>query len=144
MPAEPTSPCFVDSNLWLYAMLPQDNQFKENRAKELIRINHTHITISTQVINEITSNLLRKGNFTEHAIRQTIHSLYHDFHVVPMSQAIQEQASELREKYALSHYDGLIVAAAISSGITILYSEDMQDGLVVDGRLTIVNPFAAT
>ena len=28
-----------------------------------------------------------------------------------------------------------------TSGVSILYSEDMQHGLVVEGRLTIVNPF---
>ncbi|WP_420644981.1 PIN domain-containing protein [Candidatus Leptofilum sp.] len=141
MPVEPASLCFVDSNLWLYAMLPQDDQSKETLAKQLITDNHDNIVISTQVINEITNNLLRKGNFTEHAIRNTIRSLYDDFQVIPMSQAIQERASELREKYSLSHYDGLIVAAALLSSATILYSEDMHDSLVIENQLPIVNPF---
>jgi predicted nucleic acid-binding protein len=37
--------------------------------------------------------------------------------------------------------DGLIVACALSAKATILYSEDMQDGLVLPGQLEIVNPF---
>ena len=144
MPANPSQPCFVDSNLWLYAMLPQSDPDRENRAKQLIATNHDNIVISTQVINEITNNLLRKGNFTEEATRRAIRSFYHDFQVIAMSQAIQERASELREKYSLSHYDGLIAAAALLANSTILYSEDMHDGLVVEGQLIIVNPFASS
>jgi predicted nucleic acid-binding protein len=40
-----------------------------------------------------------------------------------------------------SHYDSLIVATALSINCSVLYSEDLQHGQVVDGRLTIVNPF---
>ncbi len=143
MPANPASRCFIDSNLWLYAMLPQQDQQREMSAKQLITTNRANIVISTQVVNEITNNLLRKGNFPEQAIRRTIRSMYHDLQIIPMSQTIQEQASELREKYSFSHYDGLIVAAALVSGAITLYSEDMHNGLVVEGQLTIVNPFAS-
>lgn len=142
MPANQATLCFIDSNLWLYAMLPQQDQQKEVHANQLITHDRGKIVISTQVVNEITNNLLRKGNFSEHAIRMTIRSLYHDLQVIPMSQAIQKRASELREKHSLSHYDGLILAAALLAGATTLYSEDMHNGLVVEGQLTIVNPFA--
>lgn len=43
--------------------------------------------------------------------------------------------------YSLSHWDSLKVATALQSDPTLLYSEDMQDGLVVDKQLTITNPF---
>lgn len=35
----------------------------------------------------------------------------------------------------------MIVAAALEAGCDALCSEDMHDGLIVDGRLTVVNPF---
>jgi len=41
-------------------------------------------------------------------------------------------------------YDALIVASALEAGCTTLVSEDMQDGRVIDGRLTIRNPFDIT
>ena len=41
----------------------------------------------------------------------------------------------------LSHWDSLIVAAALAAGCDTLYSEDMQDGQVFEGRLTLKNPF---
>ena len=48
---------------------------------------------------------------------------------------------ELAERYNLSLYDGMIVAAALTADCDILYSEDMHAGLIIDGRLTVVNPF---
>ncbi len=50
-------------------------------------------------------------------------------------------ASDLRTRYAISFWDSPIVAAALQSGAQILYTEDMQHGLVVDERLRIANPF---
>lgn len=38
-------------------------------------------------------------------------------------------------------HDALMLAAALSAGSTIVYTEDMHHGRVVEGRLTVVNPF---
>jgi predicted nucleic acid-binding protein len=35
----------------------------------------------------------------------------------------------------------MIAAAALAADCDTLWSEDMQDGMVVEGRLKIVNPF---
>ena len=35
----------------------------------------------------------------------------------------------------------MMIAAALKLGCTTFWSEDLQDGLVVEGRLTIHNPF---
>ncbi|MBI5567093.1 MAG: PIN domain-containing protein [Chloroflexi bacterium] len=51
-------------------------------------------------------------------------------------------ASELREKYSFSFWDSIIIASALRAGCTTLYTQDMQNGLKVDGQLTIVDPFA--
>lgn len=42
--------------------------------------------------------------------------------------------------YQLPLWDALIVRAAQAAGCSTLYSEDFQDGKVIDG-LRIVNPF---
>ena len=60
-----------------------------------------------------------------------------------MNRAIQINASHLREKYAISYWDSLLVAAGLEVQATTLFSEDMQNGLVVNEQLTIVNPFAS-
>jgi predicted nucleic acid-binding protein len=48
---------------------------------------------------------------------------------------------DLMMKHGYSIWDSLIVAAALQSRAKILYSEDLHHGQVIDGRLTIINPF---
>ncbi len=62
--------------------------------------------------------------------------------VVPLTVDTHDRGLALAERYQLSLYDGMIVAAAQLAGCTTLYSEDMHDGLVIDG-LTIRNPYRA-
>ncbi len=52
-----------------------------------------------------------------------------------------KEAIALGERYQLSHWDSLIVAAALRANCDTLYSEDMQHGQLIDGRLTVINPF---
>jgi predicted nucleic acid-binding protein len=47
----------------------------------------------------------------------------------------------LAERYRLSVYDAMIAASALLAGCDRLWSEDMQNGLVIDGKLRIVDPF---
>ena len=61
--------------------------------------------------------------------------------VVPVTQDTHVRGLDLAERYSLSVYDGMIVAAALLAGCRTLYSEDMHDGLVIDG-LTVRNPYA--
>ncbi len=61
--------------------------------------------------------------------------------VIEFNPNIFESASDLRSRYNFSFWDGLIVACALAAEANILYSEDMQDGLVVGNKLEIVNPF---
>jgi predicted nucleic acid-binding protein len=49
----------------------------------------------------------------------------------------------LAERHDLSTWDAMIAAAALHANCDTLWSEDMQDGLSLDGRLRIVNPFRA-
>ncbi len=61
--------------------------------------------------------------------------------VIELNQEILLKASELRMKYSLSFWDGLIVASKFAANAEILYSEDMQNGLLVENKLKIINPF---
>ncbi|HEU0154973.1 MAG TPA: PIN domain-containing protein [Stellaceae bacterium] len=61
--------------------------------------------------------------------------------VVPVTIETHDAGLVLAERYRLSIYDAMIVATARLAACTTLWSEDMQHGLVIDGRLRIVNPF---
>jgi predicted nucleic acid-binding protein len=41
-------------------------------------------------------------------------------------------------------YDALVVSAALEAGCTTLYSDGLHDGQIIDGQLTIRNPFAGS
>ena len=138
--ANPDQRTFIDTNIWLYAFNDTQDVSKTQRAKQVVR--HTpQIIVSSQVINEVCNNMLRKFDASEADIRKLVGSFYRKYLVVEFSRTIILQASTLRTTYSLSHWDGLMVSSAISAGARQLYSEDMHHGLVVNGQLTIVNPF---
>ena len=86
--------------------------------------------------------LIKKAKFDENQIKAVIQSLYNRCQVLEFSLTILESASDLRLNYNLSFWDSLIVASALSGGGNTLYSEDMQNGLIISQQLTIINPFA--
>jgi predicted nucleic acid-binding protein len=127
---------FFDTNVLLYAA--SGDPAKADRAEELIGAGGT---ISVQVLNEITNVARRKMgmSWTEtHAFLSMIRGL---LSVHPLTIDVHETGLALAERYGLSIYDGMIAAAALHADCDTLWSEDMQDGIVLDGRLRIVNPF---
>ena len=132
--------CFVDTNVWLYAFIQTQDQGKTAVARAIIQ--SSEIVVSSQVINEVCVNLIKKARFDEATIRNLVESFYSKYRVAGMSRTLLIEASELRGRYRFSYWDSLIVACALTEGATILYSEDMQSGLIVENRLQIINPFA--
>ncbi|SDN51183.1 PIN domain-containing protein [Desulfonauticus submarinus] len=61
--------------------------------------------------------------------------------VVPLTLDIVRKSWEIKEKYKFSYWDSLIVASALENNCSILYTEDMQDGQIIEKKLEIVNPF---
>lgn len=141
MPDEVAMPAaFIDTNVWLYAFIQADDAQKTAKAQALLQT--VQPIVNVQVVNEVCVNLLRRKVFREDEIAQLIASFFAKYQVAPTTEAVLLAASQLRERYSLSFWDSLIVAAATSSGTTTLYTGDMQHGLTI-GRLVIVNPFLA-
>jgi predicted nucleic acid-binding protein len=61
--------------------------------------------------------------------------------ILPVSLETLQSAVKLRDHYLLSFWDSLIVASAVLGDASILHSEDMQDGLIINNSLQIINPF---
>jgi len=127
---------FIDSNIWLYAFM--ESSAKTTKAIDLI--NTQNIVLSTQVINEVCVNLLKKAQYTEAEIKQTIHNFYANYDVSIINQNIMSYASIIREKYFVSYWDSLIIAVAIINNCQVIYSEDMQHNQVIE-NLRIINPY---
>lgn len=138
--SSPPKPAFIDSNIWLYALIQGQDTTKEAHANTLIQTIPV-IAISSQVINEVAVNLIKKAAFTEEEIRTLVNSFYQLYTVVPLIQDTLLSASRLREHYRISYWDSLIIASGLTCGASIIYSEDMHHGLIIDASVTIVNPF---
>lgn len=131
MPAE-----FHDSNVVLY--LGVRGTTKASRARALIE-SGGHISV--QVLNECTNVLRLKRKLSWPETRIFLDEVQTLMTVWPLTFEIHQSGLRLAERYGFSIYDSFIVAAALAADCDTLWSEDMQDGMVVDARLRIANPF---
>jgi predicted nucleic acid-binding protein len=129
---------FVDTNILVYAFTDDP---RCTRAQELLG---RGCIISVQVLNEFTNVARRKLRMDWTEVREALDSVRIICPtVVPMDVEIHEDAVAIAERHRLSIYDALIAASALYADCATLWSEDMQDGMVVDGRLQVRNPFRA-
>ena len=134
---------FVDSNIWLYAMAQSADalgDIRSPKAKAFL-FGLPCPRVNSQVIREVCCNLKKKSRIEEAAIKTYVLAWYQNCEVVTSNVEQFLLASQLRQDGGFSYWDSLIVAAAIDTGCSTLYSEDMQHGRVLLGQLTIVNPF---
>lgn len=132
--------CFIDTNLLIYAD-SGDEPVKQRIALSLLkqlRLNQTGV-LSTQVLNEYCNVALNKLKLPHADIREQM-QFWEQYEVVQVTPAIIHMGLDLHQTRHLSFFDALIVAAAKTSGCTVLYSEDMNAGEMVNG-VRIVNPF---
>ena len=127
---------FVDTNVVLYSF--SDDVAKRRRALTILV---DRPVISLQVLNKAANVMRRKLGFSIQAIRAVVLRWLVESRLHPLSPSTLLFALDVAERYGFSHYDSLIVAAALEAGCATLYSEDLLHGQVIDQRLTIVNPF---
>ena len=128
---------FFDTNVLVYALVG-DPPLAE-RSFALLGAGGI---VSVQVLNECANTLRRKFSAPWPKVTQACERMRELCSVVPLTEQTHERGLMLAQRYSLSVYDGMIVAAALIAECKTLYSEDMHDGLVIDG-LTVRNPYAA-
>jgi predicted nucleic acid-binding protein len=129
---------FVDSNVLLY--IASGNETKAAKAEDIIA---TGGSISVQVLNELANVARRKMQMSWAETNAFLDPIRELLTVHPLTLKTHETGVALAERYQLSIYDSMIVAAALHAECDILWSEDMHDGLLIDDGLRIVNPFRA-
>lgn len=127
---------FADTNIAVYA-LDADPQ----RRALALSIMRQRPVISTQVVNEFLSVLTSKQRVPPHVANRYARILLHRCEVVSVTPQVVETAIQIGERHPCSHWDALVIAAALIAGCETLYSEDLQDGQVFAGQLTVRNPF---
>lgn len=137
-------PIFVDSNVLVYARDTRDPK-KHERATAWVR--HLWETgegrLSAQVLHEFyvtTTRKLRPG-LAPAAARADVRDLS-AWRPVLLGIEGLEAAWALEDRFGLSFWDALIVAAAHVARCEVLLTEDLQDGTDLDG-VRVVDPFGS-
>jgi len=132
-----TDRAFFDTNVFVYAIVQDDP--RSQQAEDLIAEGGT---VSVQVLNEFAAVVRRKAKMPWDEVRFAIENIRTLCpNPLPITTDTHQEALAIAEKYGYRIYDALIVASALEARCTILYSEDMQDGQIIDKTLPIRNPF---
>jgi predicted nucleic acid-binding protein len=129
---------FFDTNVLIY--LASSDPARADRAEKLLAKGGA---ISVQVLNEVANVARRKMQMPWPEASGFLSLLRGLLSVHSVTAEVHENGLTLAERYNLSVYDAMIAASALAAECETLWSEDMQHGMVIDGRLRIVNPFRA-
>jgi predicted nucleic acid-binding protein len=134
------SPVFVDSNVFLYAIDeadPKKQQVARNWRAELWKSRRGRV--SFQVLGEFYVNAVRKQPAARDEARAEVRDLL-TWKPIVTDAALLERGWKIQDRYRLSYWDALIVAAAKNAACRYLLTEDLRAGQELDG-VEVVNPF---
>jgi predicted nucleic acid-binding protein len=127
---------FLDSNVLIYAFT---TDWRALRAQELL---DSGCAVGVQGLNEFTNVARRKLGMSWDEVRTALAAIRTLCRtVLPLDIDTHTDALWIAEQYRYGIFDALMVASALRANCGVLWSEDMQDGIVIDRRLRIANPF---
>ncbi len=127
---------FLDTNVLVYAFT------SDPRAERAQRLLARGCSVGVQGLNEFTNVARRKLGMNWAEVREALAAIRTLCEaILPIDLDTHMEALRVSERYGCAIFDALVVAAALRADCRILWSEDMHDGLVVDGRLRMANPF---
>jgi predicted nucleic acid-binding protein len=134
------APVFVDTNVLIYALDDAD-QVKQQAARLWrtalweSRLGRT----SFQVLQEFFAKVSKQWPAAREQARAEVRDLY-AWQPVKADHEVMERAWKIQDRYQLSFWDALIVAAAKSAACPYLLTEDLQPDQNLDG-VRVVSPF---
>jgi predicted nucleic acid-binding protein len=134
---------FLDTNIFVYSF-DASSPAKRERALGLIReaVATGAGVVSYQVVQEFFNVALRRfiRPMGSEAAQQYLMTVFRPLVAVESSLTLVQHGLHIRSRFNLSWFDSLVVAAAIEARCDILYTEDLRDGLAIEG-LRVENPF---
>lgn len=133
---------FVDTNVLVYAFDETDPERQQTASALVLELARTdQIRLSTQILQEFFVTMTRKVGKSWDADRTL--EVLEDFATWPVVQidfSLIRGAVHLLKEASLSFWDALVLAAAMRAGASVLYTEDLNHGQVIQG-VTVLNPF---
>jgi len=112
----PAPKAFIDSNVLIYLLSANVN--KANQAEAVVRAGGR---ISVQVLNEIANVALRKLGMPWTEINEVLALIRSICPLEPLAIETHDRGKLVSERYGLSMYDTMVVAAALLAGCETLY-----------------------
>ena len=129
---------FLDTNILVYLY----SDFEPDKQKIAYKEIENNIrNISTQVLTEFCQICIKKLKLTTTNIDKALSVLLDMCGLAIVDDSALRQALLIQNKYKYTYYDSLIIYSALASGCDYLYTEDMQDGQVIENRLIIKDIF---
>ena len=129
---------FLDSNILGYAFTSDP---RATRAQDLL---DRRCIIGVQGLNEFTNVARRTLGMTWGEVREALAAIRTLCRtILPMDINTHTGALRIAHRYGYAIFDALIVASALNANCRVLWSENMQDGIVIERQLRIANPFRA-
>ncbi len=130
---------FLDTNVLVYAY---SLDARAERARNLLGEGGV---VGAQGLNEFASVARRKLAMSWAEVRSALNAITLVCpEIEPLTAETQSRAVDLAEKHGFSIFDSSMLAAALSANCTAFLSEDLHDGMLIEGRLRIEDPFRAT
>ncbi len=130
----------LDSNVLVYSEL-EPNSDKGIRARFLIDVSAQDGVLAVQALLEFMAVIRRKRPDRLEAASESLDAWSRTFELAPTTAIIANAAVGLARRHGFQIWDAVIWCAARQAGASVFVSEDLQNGLVLDG-MTVVNPFA--
>ena len=137
----------IDTNVLVYAVdsLEPDKQSLAVEFLSSLANAATPVILPWQVAVEFLACLRRWESLKRVTREQTtayLGQLEATYEIVFPTTAVLALSLELSTRHSLSHWDSMLVAACVETGVTRLYSEDLSAGATYDS-VTVVNPFSS-
>lgn len=131
---------FIDTNILIYSMDHNDRE-KMEKSRELLKglTKSGNGVISTQVLQEFYVTATKKLNSDSMIVKEIMRS-FENFEIVSVSLPIIKQAIDCSVLNTISFWDALIISAAESARCTQVWTEDLNNGQVIQG-VKVINPF---
>lgn len=127
---------FLDTNILVYALS------EEPKAEVAQSIMIEPFIVSVQALNEFANVGRKKLKLSWKRIEEAIDDISATASaIIVLDKQATMAALKLVQRYNLAFYDALMLATALNANCSRYYSEDLQHGLLVDGSLTVINPF---
>ncbi|HZK99958.1 MAG TPA: PIN domain-containing protein [Caulobacteraceae bacterium] len=132
------APEFLDTNILVYAF---SQDIRATRARNLLG---RRCRIGVQSLNELANVMRRKLGVPWAGVRAALADVTALCSpVIALDLPIHLEGLRIAERYSYGVYDSLLIAAARSAGCATFWSEDLGDGVLIEGRMRIRNPFVA-